>query len=115
MKTEIIKVIKGNLTRYLELDAAINDSSTFLDILMNAGSETIVLSKEHFAPAFFDLKSGLAGDIFQKISNYQRRLIILGDFENIEKKSLRDFIYESNKTGKVIFEKTIEKAIEKLK
>ena len=115
MKFEIIQTIKGNLTHYLELDEVISDSSTFLDILMNAGSETVVLSKEHFTPAFFDLKSGLAGDILQKISNYQRRLIILGDFRNIDKKSLRDLIYESNKTGKVIFEDSIEQAVEMLK
>ena len=53
-------------------------------------------------PDFFDLKTRFAGEILQKFSNYDVKLAIVGDFSKYSSKSLRDFIYESNK-GKLIF------------
>jgi hypothetical protein len=38
-------------------------------------------------------------------------MAIIWDFENIKSKSLKDFIYESNKTGQIIFVKTLEEAL----
>jgi hypothetical protein len=38
-------------------------------------------------------------------------MAIIGDFENIKSKTLKDFIYESNKTKQIIFVKTIEEAL----
>ena len=52
---------------------------------------------------FFDLKSGIAGEILQKFSNYRIRLAIVGDFSKYTNKSLKDFIYESNKGGQINF------------
>ncbi len=39
----------------------------------------------------------------------------IGDFRDIKSKSLRNFIYESNGTGQVLFIGTIEEGIAKLK
>ncbi len=52
---------------------------------------------------FFDLKSGIAGEILQKFSNYLVRLAIVGDFSKYANKSLKDFIFESNKGGQINF------------
>jgi ABC-type branched-subunit amino acid transport system substrate-binding protein len=69
------------------------------------------LSQEHNLPVeFFDLKTKLAGDILQKFSTYQGRLAIVGDFTKYESKSLRDFIYESNKARRINFVSTLEEA-----
>jgi hypothetical protein len=35
----------------------------------------------------------------------------VGDFENIKSSSLKNFIYESNKTRQIIFVKTLEEAL----
>jgi hypothetical protein len=39
--------------------------------------EGICLDEQDFAPEFFDLRSGLAGELFQKFANYQFRLAIV--------------------------------------
>lgn len=52
---------------------------------------------------FFDLKSGIAGDILQKFSTYRVRLAIVGDFSKYRSKSLNDFVYESNKGRHINF------------
>lgn len=75
-------------------------------------SECIIMNEKHFSPLFFDLKSGLAGDILQKFSNYKMRLFIIGDFSNFKSKSLQDFIRESNKYKLVNFISDSKEAFE---
>jgi hypothetical protein len=91
--------------------ASIRTGSDFLTVLYSTNCEVVVLKKSHFPAAFWDLRSGLAGEILQKVSNYRRKIIILGDFEGVESKSLRDFIYESNRHGSVVFAPDIEEGI----
>jgi hypothetical protein len=71
----------------------------------------IIIRKENITDDFFDLPTGIAGEILQKFSNYNIRLAITGDYANINSKSLKDFIYESNKTKRILFVKTIEEAL----
>lgn len=94
---------------------SLSDYRTFFDALMEAPTNTVVVRREKITEAFFDLKTGLAGDILQKVSNYRKRLVLLGDFANVESKSLRDFIRESNRTGQVVFAPTLEAAVELLR
>jgi len=37
----------------------------------------LILDEKQLAPAFFDLRSGLAGEVLQKFTNYRARLAIL--------------------------------------
>lgn len=46
--------------------------------------------------SFFDLRSGFAGELSQKFTNYRMKLAILGDFSWIENIALKAFVYESN-------------------
>jgi hypothetical protein len=116
MTYELIETSKGTLANTIfSADEKINDYRSFFDAIMESPSDTTIIEKDIITDEFFNLRSGLAGDVLQKVSTYSRRLIILGDFSFIESKSLKDFIYESNKTGKVIFCDTMEKAIELLK
>ena len=89
----------------------LNNVQDFLDIVGNSPSRNIVLHKENIIPEFFDLKTKIAGDILQKASNYRIRIGIVGEFKNIKSKSLRDFIYESNKTEEIVFKENIEDII----
>jgi len=115
MNPEIIHTEKGDLSYCKMSNEIISTPSEFLDLMMNCPTEIIVLDKEALHKGFFELRTGLAGEILQKISNYRKRLVVLGSFDNIESKSLNDFIYESNKTGKAVFTETIEEAINLLK
>lgn len=87
-----------------------------LDLVGNAyyqGFEGVILKRHHLTPAFFDLKTGLAGEILQKFSNYRMKLIILGDFSDLTSKSLQDFIFESNKNQHIQFVKDINELFQK--
>jgi len=41
------------------------------------GSKGLVLTEEELSPDFFDLRTGLAGELFQKFMNYRLRLAIV--------------------------------------
>lgn len=86
----------------------------FLDVIANAWYqhiEIVCINSEILPSGFFELKTRVAGEMLQKVSNYRVKLIILGDFTHIESESLSDFIYESNKGGRVIFSATINEAL----
>ncbi|KAA6304392.1 hypothetical protein EZS27_043961, partial [termite gut metagenome] len=54
-----------------------------MDLLGNLyyqGFDKIVVQEKNITPEFFDLKSGMAGEILQKFSTYRVRLAIVGDF-----------------------------------
>lgn len=84
----------------------INNAADGLDLLGNLyyhDVAAIVLYEQHITPEFFDLKTGIAGEILQKFSNYRMRLAIVGDFSKYTSKSIHDFIYESNKGRQINF------------
>jgi hypothetical protein len=114
MKKQIIKSNGQEITIY-EKATRIQTVGDLLDLMADAKSLTIALYKESLNQEFFELKTGLAGEMLQKFSNYQRRLIIIGDFSNVKSKSFNDFMYECNKIGKIIFSDDIEKAIKLLR
>ncbi|MDD5437879.1 MAG: DUF4180 domain-containing protein [Patescibacteria group bacterium] len=80
--------------------------------LMNV--RNMILHKENIDPAFFDLKTGLAGEILQKFVNYGIRLAIVGDFTNIASESLRAFILECNRGNQIFFVEDVDAARKKL-
>ncbi|TDQ11848.1 DUF4180 domain-containing protein [Pedobacter metabolipauper] len=75
----------------------------------------IIIHEKNITPAFFDLKSGIAGEILQKFVNFKVRLVILGDFSKHPGQSIKDFIFESNKGRQVNFSGSLEQALEKFK
>lgn len=107
----------GNKTFALfnEDEICLEDPNSFLETVFSTASETIVFSEKNFHQKFYDLKSGFAGEILQKITNYKLRMIVLGDFSQYDSKSFRDFIYESNQNGRVIFVSDLETGLKLLK
>lgn len=74
----------------------------------------IILHKENINPDFFDLKTGLAGEILQKFATYQIQMAIIGDFSDIKSESFNALIRESNRGTQTFFVENIEIAKEKL-
>ncbi|MGV3540099.1 MAG: DUF4180 domain-containing protein [Rufibacter sp.] len=113
-----ITEIQGTSFAVLEANTIkITTAQDALDLIGNSGylgADKVVIQKEHLHPSFFDLKTGLAGEVLQKFSNYRMQLAIVGDFSDFTSKSLRDFIYESNKQGRINFVESFEEAQEKL-
>jgi Domain of unknown function (DUF4180) len=114
-----MKIVTHNIndTKIAELiseGVIINNIEDGLDLLGNLyyeGFDKIVIHENNITPEFFDLKTGIAGEILQKFSNYRVRLSIVGDFSKYSSKSLNDFIYESNKGRHINFVTSTTEAI----
>src|SRR5690606_11152931 len=77
----------------------IRSAEEALDLMGNLyyqGFDKIILYRDNLSPEFFNLENGMAGEILQKFSNYRIQLAVVGDFSGYTRKSVRDFIYESN-------------------
>ena len=113
---EIVASAKGELSNCIFAEGArIASLGDFLDLMANCPTNTMILRKADLPPAFFDLKTGVAGEYLQKISNYRRRLILVGDFKAVKGRAFADFVRESNRTGQVVFAPDIPGGIELLK
>jgi hypothetical protein len=95
----------------------INDAEDGLQLLADLyyqDTDKIILHEKNIISDFFDLKSGLAGELLQKFSNYKVYLVIVEAFDAYPGKSLKDFIYESNKGRQVNFVASVEEALKRL-
>ena len=100
-------------------DLILNTVDDVLDFIANlcyqTNCDSVIIEKKNLHPDFFDLKTGLAGEMLQKFTMYGIRTGIVGDFSAIDSKSLIDFIYESNRNKKTVFADTAENALKMLK
>jgi hypothetical protein len=106
-----VKMHENNIAEIIDDKIILKKAEDILDLFFGNNCSTIILKKENITDDFFNLSTGIAGEILQKVSNYRKRMAIIGDFENVESKSLHDFIYESNRTKQVLFVKTKEEAL----
>lgn len=115
-----IQIHNSNDTKIAEVRSEgliINKFEDGLDLLGDLyyqGFDKIIVHQKNITHDFFDLKTGLAGEILQKFSTYRVRLAIVGDFSIYTSKSLNDFIFESNKGRQVNFVSTCTDAIKML-
>jgi hypothetical protein len=92
----------------------IQKEQDILDLIAVCGennSNLIVLQADNFAPEFYDLKSGLAGTVFQKFSNYHVTAAFVGDFTNVSQR-FRELIGECNRGNQIHFVADIRAAEE---
>lgn len=96
----------------------LNTVDDVLDMIVTANyqfnCDAVIVGRQQLSPDFFDLKTGLAGEMLQKFVTYNMRIGIVGDFATINSRSFRDFVYESNKIGATVFADTVENAIKLL-
>lgn len=99
-------------------EVCISDGQSALDFIMSVHYETgcrsIVLNKAAIIEDFFVLSTKIAGDVLQKVINYQFDFAVVGNFSGYTSQSLRDFIYESNKGGRILFVPSQQEAVERL-
>src|SRR5688572_6744098 len=92
----------------------LSTAQQFLQMIMDSSAEGIIVHQENIDERFFDLRSGLAGEMLQKVVNYRLRLAIVGDFSIYESNSLKAFIFECNNSNTIAFVNTIEDALSRL-
>lgn len=90
----------------------IRTHADLMDLIGNAayGAEPrLVRDKTDFAPEFWHLRSGLLGELTQKLTNYGLTLHLTGDFsgEAAGSRALHDFFVETQRTGPVTLETPI--------
>jgi uncharacterized protein DUF4180 len=61
---------------------------------LSLGSRGLILNESDLSPEFFDLRTGLAGELFQKFTNYSVRVAII----------LRDFDAHGERFGELAYE-----------
>ena len=101
----------GEITSDKVILKTTEDGLTLLGDLYYQGYDKIILHEKNITPQFFDLKTGIAGEILQKFAQYRIPLAIVGDFSKYTSNSLKDFIFESNKGKFISFVSTREEAI----
>lgn len=114
MKIEAHHINNTKIAEVTSDETIISTSDDGLDLLGNLyyqDFDRIVIHEKNITPDFFDLKTGIAGEILQKFSTYRVRLAIVGDFSKYTSKSLNDFMYESNKGRQIIFVNSTTEAL----
>jgi hypothetical protein len=92
------------------------DALDLIGEAMFSRAELILIPVERLAEDFFQLKTGLAGQIMQKFVTYRLRLVILGDISGYvaQSRALKDFVYETNRGNQVWFVKDLQELDERL-
>jgi len=84
------------------------------DILLVIGAlyrrRGLLLTEADLAPAFFDLKTGLAGEIFQKCTNYSVRVAIVLPEPNVYGERFAELAWEHRTHGLIRFFSSREEA-----
>jgi len=117
MEIEIHQIRDSKIAELKSDNLIIQTVEDGLDLLGNIyyqGIDCIIVHEKNIISDFFDLQNKMAGEILQKFSNYRIRLAIVGDFGKYTKKSLKDFILESNKRKQVNFVGSLSDALKVL-
>ena len=110
--TITVGVVDGE-TRIVDVRDMLDMMATF-SYFEDEENLAMVISEISLGEKFFDLQTGFAGEILQKFSNYNMALAIVGDFGNVNSKSLRDFIRECNRGRQVFFVDDEQSALKRL-
>jgi hypothetical protein len=86
----------------------VSDSFALIGLAMEHRAAMVILPASEVDGSFFQLKTGVAGDLIQKFVNYRLRLVIVGDVGGYAEQSaaLRAFISESNRGRTLWFSPT---------
>lgn len=97
-----------NQKKYIEClaDLVIASENDILDLIVFCGendTHCVMFHQENLASDFFDLKTGLAGLLFQKLANYRLKAAVLVSLENIQNPRFKELIYECNRSQQIRF------------
>ncbi|MNK24611.1 hypothetical protein D3C87_429220 [compost metagenome] len=109
-----VLLIEYGIAEITAKEFVITDIEDGVDLVGNVyyqGFDKVIIYEQNITPQFFDLSTKIAGEILQKFSNYRIKLAIVGAFETYQSKSMKDFIFESNKLGQINFVNSKAEAI----
>ena len=97
--------------RVLVLDAdgpVVREPSGGRDLVeeaLNHRATVVAIPVVRLDPSFFELRSGLAGEVVQKVLNYHCKFAVVGDISThvAASDALRDFVVECNRGRDIFF------------
>ena len=92
---------------------AIDSRQDALDVIgegLGLGATLIAIPVVRLGPSFFDLRSGLAGEIAQAAVNYSQKLAVVGDIsEHVARSNaFHDWVVECNRGSDLCFVASID-------
>ena len=117
MNVRIHEVQGKKVAEMLSEGIIIRSSRDAMDLvgeMLSRGLSQLILHERNIAPEFFQLGTGIAGEVLQKLANYQIKVALVGQFDGYKSKNLQAFIVESNRGNQVFFTSGIESALERM-
>jgi hypothetical protein len=111
MDLKILEIDDQKIAEVISDQVVIRNERDALDLMADAGyysARGIILREENLEAEFFDLSSGMAGEILGKFSAYRVKLAIIGAFDKFDSKSLKAFMAESNRGNLIFFVPDLE-------
>jgi hypothetical protein len=84
--------------RFLVCAGPIRSPSDALELVGSDALGLVVLA-EHLPPEFFDLRTGFAGELLQKLENYRLRVAAVFPTEEGYGERFREFLFEARRRG----------------
>jgi Domain of unknown function (DUF4180) len=96
--------------------ASAQDAIELVELAFQQRASVIAVPAERLAPAFFKLRTGVAGEVVQKFVNYGMKFAVIGDIsaQIADSDALRDFVRESNRGKSILFMPDIDALAAKL-
>lgn len=85
-------------SEWSECTAAIRKPADVLEWVAS-GTPAVLVEAHHFPAEFFDLETGFAGELLQKLENYGIRVAAVFPTEDGYKKRFREFLSEARRRG----------------
>jgi hypothetical protein len=81
------------------------DLTPLIEAAFEHRGRILVLPVERLDPAFFQIRSGVAGDVLQKATQYRTKVAVVGDITAhvAASDALRDFVVECDRGDTVFF------------
>ena len=118
--TEVVSSVAGRRVLWCSPDGPVLDGDRAAADLVGAAlgrADVVAVPVARVAPAFFTLRSGVAGAVVQKFVTYRLRLAVVGDISASVARStaLRDFVREANRGSQTWFVATEAELVARLR
>lgn len=96
--------------------ASASDALDVVGLAYGRGADVVVMPAAALTDAFFDLSTGVAGEITQKIMTYVPQLVIVGDISGhlARSEALRAYVREANRGRQLWFVDRYEDLVARL-
>jgi hypothetical protein len=84
-------------------DTAPRDAASLVRRCVESGAGAVLFDQAALPPDFFDLRSGLAGELIQKLTQYEIRMAAVVPDPSRCSASFQDFVREANRGARFRF------------